>query len=104
MRLQKQLSRKVGNKEYAKYVIVVPPKIIEALEWKDGENLEAEAKENKLVIKRKRQVFKSQNIELCKDLFTKKKHRVMAMTDKIAYDGQNIIAVEIEGIPVRVKK
>jgi antitoxin component of MazEF toxin-antitoxin module len=54
MRLQKQLSRKVGNKEYAKYVIVVPPKTIEALEWKDGENLEAEAKENKLIIRRKR--------------------------------------------------
>ena len=48
MRLQKQLSRKVGNKEYAKYVIVVPPKTIEALEWKD------EAKENKLIIRRKR--------------------------------------------------
>ena len=26
MRLQKQLSRKIGNTEYAKYVVVVPPK------------------------------------------------------------------------------
>jgi len=52
MRLQEQLSRKVKGKEYAKYVIVVPPKIIKDLNWKDKENLEAEAKENKLVIKK----------------------------------------------------
>ncbi|HIH11249.1 TPA: hypothetical protein HA241_03605 [Candidatus Woesearchaeota archaeon] len=52
MKLQKQLSRKIGVKEYAKYVIVVKPKDIEKLGWKDGEELEAEVKGDKLVIER----------------------------------------------------
>jgi len=50
MRLQKQLSRKYGDKEYAKYVIVVKPKLIEKLGWKAGEELEAEVKGKKLII------------------------------------------------------
>ena len=52
MNLQKQLSRKVGNIEYAKYVIVIPPKIVEKLGWKDGEELDAEIKGDKLVIEK----------------------------------------------------
>ena len=52
MKLQKQLSRKVGDKEYAKYVIVIKPKYIEKLGWKEGEELEAEVKGDKLVIER----------------------------------------------------
>lgn len=54
MRLQKQLSRKIGNVEYAKYVTVIPPQTIKELGWKDGENLDVEIKDDKLVIKRKR--------------------------------------------------
>ena len=52
MNLQKQLSRKVGDKEYAKYVIVIKPKIIKKLGWKDGEELDAEIKGDKLVIEK----------------------------------------------------
>ncbi len=52
MYLQKQLSKKIGDKEYAKYVIVVPPKLIDKLKWKGGEELEAEVKGDKLVIER----------------------------------------------------
>ena len=52
MNLQKQLSKKVGDKEYAKWVLVVPPKIIEKLGWKAGEELEAEVKGNKLIIEK----------------------------------------------------
>lgn len=52
MRLQKQLSRKVGDKEYAKYVIVIKSKYVEKLGWKDGEELEAEVKKGKLIIER----------------------------------------------------
>jgi hypothetical protein len=52
MRLQKQLSRKYEDKEYAKYVVVIKPKIIEKLGWKDGEELDAEIKGDKLVIER----------------------------------------------------
>lgn len=53
MRLQKQLSRKIGNTEYAKYVTVIPPEKIKELGWEEGEELEAEIKSGKLVIKKK---------------------------------------------------
>ncbi len=52
MKLQKQLSRKVGDVEYAKWVLVIPPNMIEELKWKGGQELEAEIKENKLVVKK----------------------------------------------------
>ena len=52
MYLQKQLSKKIGDKEYAKWVIVVPPKIVEKLGWEAGEELEAEIKKDKLVIEK----------------------------------------------------
>ena len=52
MRLQKQLSRKYEGKEYAKYVIVVKSKYIEKLGWKEGEELEAEVKDKKLIIEK----------------------------------------------------
>ena len=51
MKLQKQLSRKVGNKEYAKWVIAIPPKQVRALGWNEGQSLEGEVKDQKLVIK-----------------------------------------------------
>jgi hypothetical protein len=51
MKLQKQLSRKYGGKEYAKYVIVVKPELIRKLGWKDGEKLEPEVQGEKLIIK-----------------------------------------------------
>lgn len=54
MRLQKQLSRKIGNTEYAKFVTVIPPQTIKDLGWEDGEELEPEIKEGKLIIKKKR--------------------------------------------------
>jgi len=54
MQLQKQLSRKIGNTEYAKYVTVIPPQLIKDLGWKDGEDLEAEITNNRLIIKRKK--------------------------------------------------
>lgn len=52
MKLQKQLSRKVGNKEYAKWVVVVPSKQIHALGWKEGEYLESKINNQELVIRR----------------------------------------------------
>lgn len=54
MQLQKQLSRKHKDKEYPKFTIVVPPKEIEKLGWKEGEELEPEIKDNILIIKSKR--------------------------------------------------
>ena len=52
MKLQKQLSRKVGNIEYAKWVIVIPSETIKELEWKEGQDLETEVKDKKLTIKK----------------------------------------------------
>jgi len=52
VKLQKQLSRKYGDKEYAKYVIVVKPKHVEELGWKDGEELGAKVKDKKLVVEK----------------------------------------------------
>jgi len=52
MKLQKQLSRKVGDVEHAKWVLVIPSNIIEELKWKEGQKLEAEIKESKLIVKK----------------------------------------------------
>jgi antitoxin component of MazEF toxin-antitoxin module len=50
MRLQKHLNRKTENKEYAKYVVVIPPEHIDKLGWEEGQELEPEVKGKKLVI------------------------------------------------------
>ena len=49
-RLQKQLSRKVGDKEYAKYVIVTPPEKIKAVKFMEGEELSIKTYKDKLII------------------------------------------------------
>jgi len=40
MKLQKQLSRKVGDQRYSKFVITIPPKDIKKLGWKAGDDLD----------------------------------------------------------------
>jgi molybdopterin-binding protein len=52
MKLQKQLSRKVKDVEYAKWVLVIPPNLVEELKWKEGQELKAEIKENSLIVKK----------------------------------------------------
>lgn len=54
MRLQKQLSRKVGSEEYAKWVVVIPPEKIRELGWKEGLELDFDSKKNELILKPKR--------------------------------------------------
>lgn len=54
MKLQKQLSRRVDNKEYPKYVVTIPPKDIEKVGWREGEELRAEIQDGKLIIMRKK--------------------------------------------------
>lgn len=54
MKLQKQLSRKVGKKKYPKYVVTISPKKIESVGWKAGIELHAEVKGKKIVLKPKR--------------------------------------------------
>jgi bifunctional DNA-binding transcriptional regulator/antitoxin component of YhaV-PrlF toxin-antitoxin module len=54
MQLQKQLSRVHKDKTYPKYTIVVPPKEIEKLGWREGDELEPEIKDGELVIRLKK--------------------------------------------------
>lgn len=54
MKLQKQLSRKVGDKEYSKYVAVFPSEAVDKSGFKEGEELEATAEKGKITIKRKK--------------------------------------------------
>jgi antitoxin component of MazEF toxin-antitoxin module len=51
MKLQKQVSRKVKNKEYMKHVIVVPSDEVEKLGWKEDQELEYEVSQDTLVVK-----------------------------------------------------
>jgi hypothetical protein len=51
MKLQKQLSRKINGKEYAKYVIVISPSTVEKLGWKEGQTLGEEVQERTLLLK-----------------------------------------------------
>ena len=51
-KLQKQLSRKIGDKEYAKWVLVIPPTAIKDSGFKEGEELKIESKEGKITIKK----------------------------------------------------
>jgi len=50
VKLQKQLSRKVGNRKYPKYVVTIPPKHIKELGWQEGEELTSKVIDNKLVL------------------------------------------------------
>jgi bifunctional DNA-binding transcriptional regulator/antitoxin component of YhaV-PrlF toxin-antitoxin module len=54
VKLQKQLSRKVQDKTYPKYVITIPPKQIEEAGWKEGTELEAIVEDGKIVLKPKK--------------------------------------------------
>jgi len=53
LKLQRQLSRKFKEKEYEKWVIVIPREVIENLGWKEGEELQEEIKDEKLIIRPK---------------------------------------------------
>ena len=53
MKLQSQVSRRYEDKEYIKYWVVIPSKILKMLKWKSGQELEPEVKDGKLIIKKK---------------------------------------------------
>lgn len=50
MKLQSQVSRKVGDTEYLKSWVVIPNKLLEKLKWKSGQELDGEVKNGKLII------------------------------------------------------
>lgn len=51
MRLQRVITRKRGQKTYYKYLIIVPPEIVEILGWKDGLELAPEVRGKVLLVK-----------------------------------------------------
>lgn len=53
MRLQKQLSRRVDNIEYPKYVVTIPPKQIQEAGWKEGTELIATVEDGKIILRPK---------------------------------------------------
>lgn len=54
MKLQKVKSRKKGNVQYYKYIVVLPPKDIESVGWKPDDELETIKRKQALVLKAKR--------------------------------------------------
>jgi bifunctional DNA-binding transcriptional regulator/antitoxin component of YhaV-PrlF toxin-antitoxin module len=54
VKLQKQLSRKVKNKEYPKWVVTIPPSHIEKLKWKEGTELDALVEDNEITLRPKK--------------------------------------------------
>ena len=52
MKIQKQLSKKRGNKIYYKYVLVIPSEKIKEAELKEGDELEIKSEKHKLTIKK----------------------------------------------------
>lgn len=52
MKLLKQTSRTYKEKEYVKHWVVIPNDLVKELNWKDGNELEAEIRNNELVIKK----------------------------------------------------
>lgn len=53
MKLQKMLSRKYKDKEYHKYVLVIPKEDVKKAKFKDGEELKSEVKEGEIKIIKK---------------------------------------------------
>ncbi len=54
MKLQKQLSRRYGGKDYAKWLVVIPPNVVDKLGWTEGEDLEPRIEGRELMLKRAR--------------------------------------------------
>jgi len=52
MKLQKQRSYEYEGKEHYKYAITIPKKAVEKVKWKAGDELEAQVRENYLVVKK----------------------------------------------------
>lgn len=52
MKLQKHSSKKKGEKDYPKYVVVIPRKIVEDADFKEGDELKAEAKKGEVRLRK----------------------------------------------------
>ena len=53
MKIQKQLSKKRGDKIYYKYVLNIPSKLLKKSGFKAGDELKADAKKGEVRLRRK---------------------------------------------------
>jgi hypothetical protein len=51
LKLQKQVNRRVGDKEYSKWVVAIPPEKIEQAGWSVGDDIEAIVKRHEILLK-----------------------------------------------------
>jgi hypothetical protein len=56
VKLQKRFNRRVGDKEYSKWVVVLPDNEVSRLGWKEGVDLEANTKNGTLELKSKMKI------------------------------------------------
>jgi len=54
MKLQKQLSRKIGDISYSKWIVTIPPKKIKEVGWKEGQEINVEVKNGYLILRSKK--------------------------------------------------
>lgn len=52
VKLQKQLGRRYGGKDYAKWLVVIPPNLVDKLGWAEGEDLDPQVDGHQLRLKR----------------------------------------------------
>lgn len=53
MQIQKHLSKKVGDKVYYKYVLVIPNEIMQSSNLDEGKKLKVEVKKGEIKIRKK---------------------------------------------------
>ena len=51
-KLQKQVSRKVGKKEYSKYVLIIPENQVKEAGFTEGEELSIKSQKDKIIIEK----------------------------------------------------
>ena len=54
MKLQSRVNRRIGNKEYRKWYIDIPPDVIEKIGWKESLELDYDVKNHQIVLRPKK--------------------------------------------------
>lgn len=54
MKVQKRFLRKHKNKDYYKYMVNIPPMVIKEAGLEEGDYMEAEAKDGRIILKKKK--------------------------------------------------
>lgn len=90
MKLQKQHSYEYEGKEHHKYVITIPKKVIEKVKWKAGDELEAQVRENYLVVKKVEDEEREEGKKMSYDEFKEKIEEVL----KVESEGLTWIGIK----------